>query len=459
MLAMPPRPAASLRLRLTSGPHYHQAPPYAHTPPITTNTMKLSWGFAVSSLVYAASAAQDGRIYILDPTPRASSLQAATTVDPATARLILAQRLGLARFHSIDKTCSDESLGQINAFGGVQQTLFGGEDVATQAHALVWIEGVDDADAVAGTPDSWTSSFTMAQPPSAADSKRLIEDMILQAQSLPEKPDPKGATYVSNEYIDFHLSKLRQPQLFNDYLTIFHLDLKSKDKVAKPSLEAISNAISALQAVEPKENRFAITLVVMPPTSSLSKRAASPYGTYDRPDQQGRGLVPTEAPMSLTTPEPATSPNPALPANMEGFPVFTQAEGNNTSPPLGILPRCFQSQSDCDKATNGCSGHGKCSMLHKGEPGSEGRKDCYGCICTPTVVKKGDADKKQHTQTTYWGGPACQKRDVSVPFWLFITSGVLFAFLISGGIGLLYSVGSEELPSVIGAGVSGPVRK
>jgi hypothetical protein len=60
---------------------------------------------------------------------------------------------------------------------------------------------------------------------------------------------------------------------------------------------------------------------------------------------------------------------------------------------------------------------------------------------------------------TYWGGPACQKKDISVQFWLFVMVGVALAFLVSSGIGMLYSMGSEELPSVIGAGVSGPVRK
>jgi len=60
---------------------------------------------------------------------------------------------------------------------------------------------------------------------------------------------------------------------------------------------------------------------------------------------------------------------------------------------------------------------------------------------------------------TYWGGPACQKKDISVQFWLFVGSGIILAFLVSAGIGMLYSMGSEELPSVIGAGVSGPVRK
>ncbi|KAL1603921.1 hypothetical protein SLS60_005513 [Paraconiothyrium brasiliense] len=418
--------------------------------------MKLSWSFVVSSLYCAASAAHDAHVYVFDPVPRTSP-QAATTVDATTARLILAQRLGLSRFHSIEKTRSEESLKQINAFGGRQQKLFGGEDAdRTRAHALVWIEGVEDAEAVVKNSGIWSSKFTITNPPAASDNKHLIEDMILQAESLPKKSDPKGATYQSNQYIDHKLSELRQPQLFNDYLTILHIDLKAKDKMAKPSLEKLSDIISSLQVVAPEENRFAITLVVMPSSSSNSKRAANPYGNYDRPSLEARREL-TEAPMSLSTSEPATSPNTALPSDLEDFPVIAQADGNDTTPPLGILPRCFESESACTKATNGCSGHGSCGMLHKGKKGERG--DCYGCVCKPTVVDRGDTGMEQHKKTTYWGGPACQKKDVSVPFWLFVTSGVLFAFLISGGIGLLYSVGSEELPSVIGAGVSGPVRK
>lgn len=109
-------------------------------------TMKLSWSFIVSSLYCAASATQEGHVYILDPVSRTLP-QVATTVDAATARLILAQRLGLSRFHSIDRSRSEESLKQINAYGGRQQKLFGGDDAdRTHAHALVWIEGVEDAD-------------------------------------------------------------------------------------------------------------------------------------------------------------------------------------------------------------------------------------------------------------------------------------------------------------------------
>lgn len=62
-------------------------------------------------------------------------------------------------------------------------------------------------------------------------------------------------------------------------------------------------------------------------------------------------------------------------------------------------------------------------------------------------------------KTTYWGGPACQKKDVSIPFWLFVGTTLTLMFLVGSGIGMLYSMGAEELPSVIGAGVSGPVKK
>jgi len=109
--------------------------------------MKLTWGLALSSLYSAACAAGVGHVYIHDSLPR-SSPQASSSVDPDTARLILAQRLGLSRFHSI-KNPSEEVVQQINAYKGKQQKLFGGEHPeATQAQLLVWVEDVDD---VAGT--------------------------------------------------------------------------------------------------------------------------------------------------------------------------------------------------------------------------------------------------------------------------------------------------------------------
>jgi len=279
--------------------------------------------------------------------------------------------------------------------------------------------------------------------------------MILQAKSLPQMTDSQGKTYTSIMDADGVLSTLKQPDIYNEYLTVLRVD--KTDKFTPTDLAMVLANLQS-RASSQKEEGFAITLVMMPP-SSRTKHVAYPYGTYDLPTNLQARNEPTEAPLSLFASEPSSSPSLAVP-NLEDFPVITQDEsGNNTTPPLGIIPRCFEGVSVCNKATNQCSGHGKCSLLSKGEKGSNGRRPCYGCTCTPTVEDRGDTGMEQHKKTTYWGGSACQKKDISVPFWLFVSSGVLFAFLISAGIGLLYSVGSEELPSVIGAGVSGPVRK
>lgn len=57
-------------------------------------------------------------------------------------------------------------------------------------------------------------------------------------------------------------------------------------------------------------------------------------------------------------------------------------------------------------------------------------------------------------KTTQWAGPACQKKDISTPFWLLGGTTVALVFAVGWGMSLLYAMGSEELPSVIGAGVS-----
>jgi hypothetical protein len=104
--------------------------------------MKLSWGFVASSLSVAAAAAKTGHVFTFDASgthaPPASS-----PIDPETARLILAQRLGLSRFHSI-KDASVEAIRNINTFGGRQQKLFGEQADTSKAQLLVWLEDADD---------------------------------------------------------------------------------------------------------------------------------------------------------------------------------------------------------------------------------------------------------------------------------------------------------------------------
>lgn len=56
--------------------------------------------------------------------------------------MILAQRLGVSRYHSI-KTAEEDDIKYINRYGGKSQRLFG-EDTTNHAHSLIWIEDVED---------------------------------------------------------------------------------------------------------------------------------------------------------------------------------------------------------------------------------------------------------------------------------------------------------------------------
>ena len=119
----------------------------------------------------------------------------------------------------------------------------------------------------------------------------------------------------------------------------------------------------------------------------------------------------------------------------------------------GILPSCFSSLELCERITKNCTGHGTCAKLYGGK---DNERPCYRCACEAGERK--DEDGKV-IKTTNYGGPACQKKDISVEFLLLAGFAIAMAFFLSWGIGLLYSIGQEELPSVLGAGVPGAKSK
>ncbi|KAJ5806146.1 uncharacterized protein N7503_003748 [Penicillium pulvis] len=115
-----------------------------------------------------------------------------------------------------------------------------------------------------------------------------------------------------------------------------------------------------------------------------------------------------------------------------------------------LAPVCHTSNSSCAESTNNCSGHGYCYL--KFTSGGEATTgNCYACRCQQTVVRKKDGT----TQKVQWGGPACQKKDISSPFFLIAGVSVFAVIMISSAVGMLFSMGQQELPSVIGAGVGG----
>ena len=237
------------------------------------------------------------------------------------------------------------------------------------------------------------------------------------------------------------MSALKKTTLHNEYLTIFRAN--KNDNIDRVILE---NTLPGLAA-----RGLDVTVVAMPSSSGNSKRRVKPYGTYEMPSavEARRNRQNPEALLSFT-PEPSTSPKVEYP-DLEDFPVFTSSKKSNGTV-RGILPPFFNSLASCEKMTLNCSGHGECKLLHKAQDKTQ--QDRYGCACSPTIIGEGTSRK-----VTTWAGPACQKKDISTPFWLFVGTGVMLAFLVSTIIGMMFSIGSEELPSVIGAGVSGPVRK
>lgn len=116
-----------------------------------------------------------------------------------------------------------------------------------------------------------------------------------------------------------------------------------------------------------------------------------------------------------------------------------------------LAPVCHASNSSCTEATNNCSGHGSCYLKYgSGVEGTTG--NCYACQCQQSIIRNSDGT----TKTVQWGGSACQKRDISSPFFLVAGVSLLAIVLVGSAIGMLFSMGSQELPSVISAGVGAP---
>ncbi|CAI6282570.1 unnamed protein product [Periconia digitata] len=400
--------------------------------------MKLSRGLALSTLCSAASAAREGHVYVYDKVP-GSLPQAPTTVTPETARLILARRMGLSDFHSLENP-SEDTIRNLNVYGGNQPKLFGGHrqnDLKMQT--VMWIDDVEDFEVFASCfQDKDWMKLTVSDPPSTSDNERLIEDMALQTNALDDHTRKSGSDSDSkNEFL-------------NDWLRVAS---RNYDVVRKTT-QKNECPFSHHNSVTPS-----MTVVLMPPSSPKSKRRVQPYGPYTVPSPDHLRREVAEAHISKETPLSLASTTPDLPDDLETFPVITAAKekGDNTTAPLGILKTCYESQSKCVAATNACTGHGKCVNRNGGK--KERGFDCWHCACEAEVKMHDGKGMETGKKTVYWGGPACQKKDISTPFWLLTGTAVLLAFLISSGIGLMYSMGAEELPSVIGAGVSGPSRK
>lgn len=126
--------------------------------------------------------------------------------------------------------------------------------------------------------------------------------------------------------------------------------------------------------------------------------------------------------------------------------VGSRFEQNSIPSALALV--CHASESSCKEATNNCSGHGSC-YRKSGSGNGDTVSDCYACKCQETTIKNQDGT----IQKVRWAGSACQKRDISSPFFLITGVTIIGTVAISAAVGLLFKIGQDELPGVISAGV------
>lgn len=145
-------------------------------------------------------------------------------------------------------------------------------------------------------------------------------------------------------------------------------------------------------------------------------------------------------------------PSTKVKTNLPAQPAAGSAERRTKA-----IPQCFSSHKSCMDQTNSCSGHGECVNKYGAGNNSDSTPaaaSCFACVCQASVVELPADARTQGRKTVHWGGNMCQKEDVSVQFWLIAGFTVAIVGAVTFAIGLLYGVGEETLPGVIGAGVS-----
>jgi len=214
---------------------------------------------------------------------------------------------------------------------------------------------------------------------------------------------------------------------------------------------AIIKSVSDLRTFLQEMQDDSITLYIAPPDSKdANTTTEASWGTYTLPT-----ISNPQNPLRKRSPNPPSeSPLKDEYSASASAPTSPFTPLQSRRPSAGILPPCFPTRLLCLAQTSNCTSHGTCTLkFTTANTGGGGGKtqECWACACTPTIHR----DSDERVTTTYWGGPACQKRDVSVPFWLLAGLGTGLVFLVGFAVGEVWGMGTEELPGVIGAGVGG----
>ncbi|KAH0172961.1 hypothetical protein KCU67_g1501, partial [Aureobasidium melanogenum] len=354
----------------------------------------------------AAVEASSGLLYIYNDQVSVGDKQPITSLKADAARLVIASRLGLDRYHSLQGQ-SESVLQDIDRLSG-QSSFLSSNDAS-----VAFILSTNDDD----LPFSFTESANV------------------ETIQIKDSPDFKTAEKLLND--------LAHQSGVDNLYDVQHSTVSSE---AGPAFRIAQDSRALGDAFETLSNQYDTVLILTVPKATTKNT----FGSYNGLASSQQKRYVKEAPLITEVTKTASHLKATLTPDASSNKTY-----NQTAPLRGILPGCFASLSACQSMTRNCTGHGSCVLSYTDKDAGDLGGKCYSCACKDEVRTNSDGTKK----TTSWGGPACQKKDIIMPFWLISSFSVFMVFLVSWGVGLLYTMGSQELPSVIGAGVSGPVRK
>lgn len=430
--------------------------------------MRLLSRLAFAGLISLASAttkatALPADVYILSNTQLASSEPIPHT-HREIARHVLLQRLGReSQLDDIpDGLTAEDALDHIARYGKAPKPLFSDNAAAsatpeanTPSQLLMVLEGVlDDRMAAISkslSGDGLELAFHVDHAPSSEANQHLVDVELssiagscdVAAAINPYDKCWKGmslAVKYDVAKVRFSLTSFSQQctgSSFHDHGTN---PLHQHPEIVQSlvdNLPALREAISS--------STLEATILVLPEST---RHSAHKHWAAPSPVSELRRRA--EAPLS------GVPKNKVVVAPGSGGvvapPSLSAAADDDTTTPAKMNLGCFTSYNSCVSATGNCTGHGEC--VDRYATGAQGQADdrvCFVCACKSTKTHPEIEDQDLHT---HWGGAYCQKIDVSSPFWLLFGTSLLLVGVVTGSIALLFNVGEEKLPGVIGAGVS-----
>ncbi|KAK3693412.1 hypothetical protein B0T22DRAFT_476259 [Podospora appendiculata] len=395
---------------------------------------------ALSGLAAAASSRPSPDVFILQAKQQHPDLSSPSppSIPKEVARHILLQRTSRDPYGSdlrdIPSAVGIETaVNFITQFGKSPAPLFSASEASDASQLVVILEGTTAENAgqlkealVKANPAS--GAFSISDPPSATANQRLMTLFRNQGIAAAAQCDIASAINPFNS------------ACWTGKSSVVKYDVQKSPETIHTLLDNLSRLLKFTAAGD-----LEAVLVFLPEssrTSKLNNWSALAAGDLRRRQETETVLVSSSEEETISTPAAAA----AAAAASTQAPSSSRAAAGTAK----AIPQCFGTFNSCMTQTANCTGHGKC--VDKYGPAA-GKSHCFTCACLATIVETGDEPGSRGRKTVHWGGNVCQKKDISVPFWLLTGFTIVLVGAITFAIGLLYSIGEEPLPGVIGAGV------